>query len=63
MALFNCCICGLEIQKDTPGVSRRIRGWQKYGSTTVQYAEELFEYAHTVCLSMRKSPTQTESLF
>lgn len=64
MALFVCKVCGLELQKDTPGVSRLVRGWQKHGSTAVTYAEELFEYAHSVCLSMRKNPdAQAESLF
>ena len=64
MALFACKVCGIELHKDTPGVSRYVRGWQKNGSTAVAYTEELFEYAHTVCLSTRKSPNaQADRLF
>jgi len=62
MALFVCMVCGLDIERDAPGISRKVKGWQKNGSTSVHYAEELYEYAHTACLSMRRVG-QSETLF
>jgi hypothetical protein len=60
---YRCEICGHGVDRDSPGVARRVTGWVKNGSTAIRQPGPVTAWAHWVCVEVGESRAEQQGLF